>query len=504
MVCLLLAIPVGAFLAVIIMRSDAVGRRLGAIALSSQLAVPLYVFAGGWSAGVGIQGWMRLDHWLGPTGAAWMQGWLGKLLAVSLIHALASIPWVCLIVSLGLQSCDRNEEEMALMDGGWPMLIRRIWWPRLRVWLWAACLWCSMGLITEMVVSNLYMFPTIAELIYLDVSRGTITPWTYIVATALCTMPVFVFGWWLSRRLPALNQVLVKPLHFEAMQIQLGRYRSVLSLAFWMILLLMVGLPMVNLAIKAGWTPLVDQETTIGFTWTGHRFFQTMQESLTMFRSEFYWSLTLAIASSAVALTVSTALYWITSKSVASGFHSHVTNQATAPRKVIHILMILLVAIPGPMVSTLITRVLNQPGFLGDLYYKTLTAPIVAQQFRLLPLAWLLICGLMATISTRSWELALTDGLSRRQILKTVIVPQVWRRLLMASVLLGLMSVGELSCTIGVLPPGVTTTSMRLFEILHFGMRHQDSALCGLVVALGWLAAIVMSRAVTPSRAKVA
>ncbi len=110
-----MAIPIGGFFAVLVSRSNVIGRSLIAMVLASQLAVPLYVFAGGWAAGVGLQGWFRLDYWLGPTGLSWLQSWFGKMLAVSLIHALACIPWVTLILSMGLATCDRNEEETA----GW-------------------------------------------------------------------------------------------------------------------------------------------------------------------------------------------------------------------------------------------------------------------------------------------------------------------------------------------------------------------------------------------------
>lgn len=490
-VCLLLAIPIGAFFAALLTRSNLYGRRFGAIALASQLAVPLYVFAGGWAAGLGLQGWMRVDSWLGPTGLSWMQGWFGKLLAVGLIHALASIPWVSLILSLGLLTCDRSEEEMALLDGGWSMLVRRVWWPRLRAWVAVACLWCCMGLLTEMVVSNLYMFSTIAERVYQDVSRDTVSPLTYIIAVFLVTLPIFALSWRLTRRLPPLRDVLVKSQHFSAYEIPLGKHRWAISTAFWFLTLIFVGLPLVNLTMKAGWTPVVEHARTVGFTWTPQRFWQTIVESLTLFQSEFYWSIMLAVGSSLTAVLMGMLLYWITSKrrDVAT------TTTASNPlRSSIHVLMLLLVSIPGPMVGMLLARALNQPGWLGEVYYRTLAAPIVAQQFRLLPLAWLLICGLMATISVRSWELAFSDGLNRWQVLRSILWPQIGKRTIVAVILLMLMSIGELSCSMGVLPPGVTTTSMRLFEILHFGMRHQDSGLCGVLVLLGWSAALLMRR----------
>ena len=133
----------------------------------------------------------------------------------------------------------------------------------------------------------------------------------------------------------------------------------------------------------------------------------------------------------------------------------------------------------------------TEPIFLGQLYDQTLAAPVLAQQFRLLPLAWLFALGIFASIDGRSWELAKLEGFSTFQIVRTLVWPQTGSRWLVAWMILALMSVGELSTTILVLPPGVTTLSMRLFEMLHFGMRHQDSGLCLALIFLGWLAAFV-------------
>lgn len=489
LVCTLITIPIGSLLAVLIVRSNALGRKFAAVVLASQLAVPLYVIAGGWAAGVGLQGWLQINFWLGPTGIGWMQGWVGSLLAVSLIHALASIPWVSLIMSLGLVFCDRNEEEMALLDGGWPMLIRHVWLPRLRIWLWVACFWCALGLFTEMVVSNLYLLPTVAERVYLDVSRGTTSPLTYIAAVTLCMLPMIAVGIGLSRGLPSLPQVLHKPLHHQAGIISLGRYRFLASAVMWGLLLGLVGLPLLNIIMKAGWTPLHEGSAVVGHGWTVRRFVQTAMESLTLFQTEFYWSLVLSIGSVVLALVTSGVLLMATT----SDRWRLASLKLFGNRDWVHLAMLLMVAIPGPLVGILITQLLNRPGLLGQLYTTTLAAPILAQQFRLLPLAWLIGCGLVASIPRQTWDLARSDGLSKMLVIQTVLLPALWARVAIGAVILMLFSVGELSCSMGVLPPGVTTISMRLFEILHFGMRHQDSGLCGLLFLLAWLAAILMS-----------
>jgi iron(III) transport system permease protein len=427
---------------------------------------------------------LQVNYWLGPTGIDWLQGWLGSLLAVALVHAFACIPWVSLIISLGLINCDRNEEEMAIVDGGWLMLVRHVWLPRLRIWLWVACLWCAMGILTEMVVSNLYMFPTVAELVYMDVSRDTISPLTYLSAVTLCALPVFALGLWISRGLPSLSLVLTKPLHHQAAVISLGPRRWIASVLMWSLLAILVGLPLLNIVMKSGWTPLTDGHTVVGHSFTLRRFLQTIYESLTLFQTQFYWSALLSVGSMVTALATSGLLYWATSTAG--------ELKQFGRRGLVHLAMLLMVAIPGPLVGIIIAQLLNRPGFLGQLYITTLAAPIIAQQFRLLPLAWLIVCGLIASIPRQTWDLARSDGLSQSRTLRTVLMPAIGARLAVAAVILMLVSVGELSCSMGVLPPGVTTTSMRLFEILHFGMRHQDSGLCGVLFVLGWLAAILM------------
>jgi iron(III) transport system permease protein len=491
-ICLLVAIPIGSLLAILTLRTNAFCRRLAGIVLASQLAVPLYVFAGGWAAGIGLQGWLQMNYWLGPTGVGWMQSWFGSMLAVALIHAFACVPWVSLIISMGLLTCDRSEEEMALVEGGWTSLVRYVWFPRLRIWLCVACLWCAMGLLTEIVVSNLFMFPTVAELVYMDVSRGTTSPLTYVASIALCALPVVLVGLWISRGLPSLAQVLTKPQHHQSMAINLGNHRWIASALMWSLLLGLVGLPILNIFMKSGWTPLTDGQQVIGHSWTIRRFLQTVVESLTLFQSEFYWSILLSLGSMSVALTISCLLRWMTrDRSVADATNGSLGSSRT----LVHVLMLLLVATPGPLVGVLMTLLLNRPGPVGTLYTTTLIAPILAQQFRLLPLAWLMICGLVASIPRQTWELSRADRLSAWLRLKTVLIPSLWKRFSVAAVILVLVSLGELSCSMGVLPPGVTTISMRLFEILHFGMRHQDSGLCGVLIVMGWLAAILMQRA---------
>lgn len=470
-ICLVIALPAGCTLAIALNRTNVFGRQFAWIALGSQLSVPLYVFAGGWAAGFGMQGWATA---LGlPLGFGLPQEGYGPLVLVGVIHALASIPWVALIVSLGLAWSHRSQEEQAILDGGTSGLIANLILPKLRIWLFAAALYCMLPIMTEMVVSNLYQVPTVAEQVYLDASRGSISPITYLASVLVCIAPISACIAFLLRRGPSWREVIYSASHFRAPVAELGRMRLVVSGIVWACIALIVGLPILSLIVKAGWLPSVDADGKTTYGWSGERFLTTVVESLTQFGSEYGWSITLGICAAGTAMLVAWLLYAVLPH---------------AARAVVGLCMLVMIAVPGPLVGMLVIWCLNrgEPAWLGMLYDQTIAAPVLAQQFRLLPLAWLLTVSIIASISATSWEQASLDGFGQWQTIRCVLWPQTGGLWIASGLLLFVLSVGELSCSILVLPPGVTTVSMRLFEMLHFGMRHQDSGICGVLILLGW------------------
>ncbi len=78
---------------------------------------------------------------------------------------------------------------------------------------------------------------------------------------------------------------------------------------------------------------------------------------------------------------------------------------------------------PGPLVASLITQLFMHVPGLGWFYDRTLLAPVIAQQSRLLPLAWLLVGGILSSVSQSAWEMAQVDQLSWWQRWRTLI----WR-----------------------------------------------------------------------------
>ncbi len=90
--------------------------------LLAMLFVPLYLQAAAWEAGFGLQGWYTAL----AGGNVLLEGWRGAIA----IHTLAAIPWVVLIVGVGLLLVEPELEEAALLDGTPGQVFRRVTLPR--------------------------------------------------------------------------------------------------------------------------------------------------------------------------------------------------------------------------------------------------------------------------------------------------------------------------------------------------------------------------------------
>ena len=152
------SVPLGTFLAWLLVRSDLPGRRAGRILLALMLLVPLYLQAAAWQAGFGLQGW----YTLACGGPVWLQGWAGAIW----VHALVAVPWIVLIVGVGLQVVEPELEEQALLDAAAPAVFWRVTLRAAAPAIGLATLWATILTAGEMTVTDLFAVRTYAEEIY--------------------------------------------------------------------------------------------------------------------------------------------------------------------------------------------------------------------------------------------------------------------------------------------------------------------------------------------------
>jgi ABC-type Fe3+ transport system permease subunit len=148
----------------------------------------------------------------------------------------------------------------------------------------------------------------------------------------------------------------------------------------------------------------------------------------------------------------------------------------------------LCLTIPGPLLGIGLIRLLNQPpdSPLADLawLYDSNFAPWVVQTVRALPLVTLILWPALASVPQVMLDAAATDGTGWWGRLLRVALPQRWPAVA-AAWLVGLaVAVGELAATVLVMPPQRSTAiSVRVFQLLHYGVDDRVAAICLVMVA---------------------
>ena len=455
-----ISVPLGTAIALLIFRTDMPGRRLALAIVVVLLFFPLYLQAAGWDAGFGQLGWHSfLTGQLGETPL------LAGVRAAVFIHAVAALPWVVLIVGVGLATVKPEYEEQAALDGGPLRVLTRVTLPRATAFAGAAALWVAVTTAGEITVTDLYRVRTFAEQVYLGYAIDSTTtplPATARAATVGLTLLSLAALAAMAGLAPRDDTVTQRPRY----QFPLARWRSLAALIVFATLLAAVAVPVVNLCVQGG--AIVD-ETPRGLrrSWSVAQLAGQIVASPWRFGKEFGW--TAAIAASAATLAVALALpiaHWAARGRWRSAL-------AIVPAA-------FCLALPGPTIGLSIIALLNRRQFtpLVMLYDQSILAPVLAVAVRAFPIVVLILWYSFSTLARDTSEAAASEGAAWWTTLLRVVVPQRLGAIVCAWLIAATIGVGELSATILVLPPGVTTLSNRTFTLLHYGVTDQLAGLC--------------------------
>jgi ABC-type Fe3+ transport system permease subunit len=136
-----------------------------------------------------------------------------------------------------------------------------------------------------------------------------------------------------------------------------------------------------------------------------------------------------------------------------------------------------------------VIRLLSQPAnsplaFLSVLYDSNF-APWLVQTIRALPLATLILWPALASVPQAMLDMAATEGSGWWGQLFRIALPQRWPAVIAAWLVGFAIAVGELAATVLVMPPaagGVTTISVRIFQMLHYGVDDRAAAVSLLMI----------------------
>lgn len=530
------SLPIGALLALLIVKTDMPGRKLFAALLGPMLFVPLYLQAAAWMAGFAAGGWLGAS----PGSPPLLAGWRGAIW----IHAMAAVPWVALWVGVALYAVEPELEEDALLDATpWRVFIH-VTLRRAAGGLVAAALWVAVWCASETTVTDLFQIRTFAEEIHLTYYLGGVPPAEenappakaadssdQLAVTAdapsaptqLSGGNVTTDGWEgqggvnvgaglaITTLLVVLAIVLCRRLAPRAVQTAavsrwrwpLRRARLPCALIGGSVTLLLVGVPFGALFYKTGVTV---NASDIGFVrgWSIFKVALLTLRSPGEYGREMYWSLVIGLTAATAAVLLGALLAWLAVARTRSA-----ENRSTLAQPALWVAAICL-ALPAPMLGVGLIHLFNglgadTPNWLAYLYDRTITAPAVVQTVRSLPLAILVLWHALSTLPRETLESAELEGAGWARRLALVALPARASAVFVAWVVCFAFSLGELAATVLVTPPGVTPLSVRIFTLLHYGMEDNVSSIC-LALWLGYLllfglAGVVLTRCLSRGQA---
>lgn len=485
-----IGLAVGLVVALGVVKSRAPGRRVALAAVSALVLLPLHLVATGWLAALGDLGW--LSQWLAGSGPS--RGWLIGYGGAIALHALYAAPWAALLATAALSAVDSRREEQALLDAG---PFRVLWRVTLRE---AAPALAAIGALlavlaaTEIAATDLLGVRTFAEEVYTQAAAGQLTGPGGEGGRLRLAAGVGALGLVAAAALGVLAvrlAPLVETPHTNAWRLS-RRESWPLGVAMWSLTALLLIAPIASLVITAGTgVEVVDEQPAR--RWSLAKTAQTVSAAPWQHRRELGVSLRLACAVATGATLVGAAIAWR-------------LRRGGVAAAVGCVLLAIAVAIPGPVVGVWVIRLLNQPldsplAWLGELY-GTWFAPWLAQTLRIAPALALLLWPAMARVADDLLAAARADGAGPVGRAFRVAGPLCLPALGAAWCVGFALSLGELSATVLVVPPGTPPLSVRLLSLLHYGVEDRVAAIGLVLVGIALLISGLVIR-LLPERGKL-
>jgi iron(III) transport system permease protein len=454
-----LALPLGLVLAFFLFRTDAFGRKLllGLIILAAFVPLPLHATA--WLGAFGNAGRSQFlvsaPFLVGRHGAAFL-------------HAIACLPWVVLIAGMGLCTVEPELEESALLDYGparvlWSVTLRRA----LRT-IAAAALAVAVLTAGDMTVTDLLQVRTYAEESYLQYTLGRGPGAAALVALPPLLLLAFLITL-VGVALARLDPSRIASAFARARVFSLGFWRVPLGLALLLLAGNLLALPFYGLLWRAG---RVGGQATRGHppTWSLQGLSGTLRSAAAEVSEPLFWSLIWTAMAATTVTILSLLLGWAARRSKIWSAVAMAT-------------LCLTLAAPGPVAGMALVLAYRQ----FPLVYDNPAMIVLAQAFRALPYAILLLWPFLRSFPQDYLDAAALDGLDRPRQFLRVVLPLSLRPILAAWAVAFAIGLGELAATNIATPPGVPPLSVVIWGLLHTGVESHLAgvALIVLIVIAG-------------------
>lgn len=458
----LLALPLGIVLSVLLYRTDLPGRMAlrGLILLS--LFIPMPLLVAGW-------------RWTGLVGRF---GAVPELSAMAL-HAIAALPWIVILLGQALCRVERELEEEALLSGPPLRVICRVTLPRCRAALVLCSAWVAIAVFTEVAITNLLQVRTYAEEIYLQFIRPE-------PGSVLLSIPAMI-GRGMALTLPAFMALALiggfalrswsrnfsqgegpaEPYRFGV-----GRWKWFWAVLVFLVVGFFLGAPWISLLWKAG-------QQLPAATWAPGLLLERLLQAIQVEGWGLLRHLLVAVTVGGLTALLALLCCWA-------------ALERAWLRALVLVVAILCWTLPGPVVGLVLKQSINaildltdSPWLATLLYYGPSPAPVIwAQVIRLFPFAVALLWPLLRSIPRELIEMARVEGATPFREVRWVLWPWMrtafWRTVL----IIGALSLGEISASKLVSTAGGQTFAEDLFVQMHYSLGPDLAARCLLLLAI--------------------
>jgi iron(III) transport system permease protein len=470
-----LALPAGVLGAVLLFRSDLPFQKTFRFLTVLGLFVPLPLVVSAWQAALGQGGLLPMAGWENRPGQPWPSG-LGPAIWLS---AMASVPWVILLVGQGLCRVEGELEEDALLTASPWSVLWRVTLPRCRAVLGAAALWVALQTAAEITITDMLEVRTYAEEVLVQISMGGPEGTAGAVAVSFPSVALTWLGLvWLvprlGRSLPPLQSMTTPP---PLLTLGKGRWGCAAALAGVIFFITLV--PLASLVWKAGtegWPPV----------WSAAHAWDRYRTAMQLDGARVAMNLILAGLAGLLVAGLALVSCWAAggSRLMRFGLLS---------------LLALAWSVPAPIAGLGLKEMIMQvvgmapwKPLASALYFGPSHLPIVwAHQVRFFPCAVVLLWPALVMVPQELRESARLAGARPGQELSRLVGPLTRRSFLWTALVVTALCLSEISASKLVETPGAETFNHFLFDRMHNGVEADVAALC-LVLATEIVAAAVL------------
>lgn len=447
------AVAVGVPFAIAVRRTNVAFRGVFSAVALAGILIPSYFHAIAWTI---LLTWTAQ----GTSGvSATMLRWLHSPLGAVLVLALAHLPYVILLTLSGLESIDgRLEEAARLSRGAW----RTLWGvtiPLLRPHVFCGATLVFVFAVTDYGVPSLLGVNTYPLEIFVQFSAFFDEAKATATAVPVILVSTLVLGWQL-RSMRQRPYVSFSSGASRPPMLVLGKRRRAVFACLLLVLAFSVVFPAGVLTVASG------KLETFWLAWKGSW-------------RELVESLVLAAASATAATALAFPLGYVLARS------------GTRWTRGLDFLTLVPMAVPGTLLGIGLIHLWNRPVFSS--VYGSWSIMLIAMLGRFCPFAVRVLVSSVQQLDVQFEEAARTAGIGWTRRTARIVLPNCADGLLGAWFLVFVLTLGELSAILLVIPSGRETLSLKIYNLTHYGAWEIVAALCVMLLVLG-LALLVMLR----------